>query len=45
MTSNPAGEPLGLLNASLDVPTDDAFGQVPGPDGRWPRRWRGLLVW
>ena len=45
MTPHPAGEPLGLLDPSLDVPVDDAFGQVPGPDGRRSRRWRGLLVW
>jgi len=45
MTPQPAGEPLGLLDPSLDVPVDDAFGQVPGPDGRRSRRWRGLLVW
>lgn len=45
MTPHPAGEPLGLLGPSLDVPVDDGFGQVPGPDGRRSRRWRGLLVW
>ena len=45
MTPHPAGEPLGLLDPSPDVPVDEAFGQVPGPDGRRSRRWRGLLVW
>ncbi len=45
MTPHPAGEPLGLLDPSLDVPVDNGFGQAPGPDGRRSRRWRGLLVW
>jgi hypothetical protein len=45
MTPHPAGEPLGLLHASLDVPVDDAFADGPGPHGRRPRRWHGLLVW
>ena len=45
MTSHPAGDPLGLLDPSLDVPADEALGQVLGPDGRRARSWRGLLVW
>ena len=45
MTSHPAGDPLGLLDPSLDVPADEALGQVFGPDGRRARSWRGLLVW
>ena len=45
MTPHPTGDPLGLLDPSLDVPADEALGQVAGPDGRRSRRWRGLLVW
>jgi len=45
MTRHPAGEPLGFPEPSLDVPVDDAFGQMPGRDGRRSRRWHPLLVW
>ena len=45
MTSHPAGDPLGLLDPSLDVPGDEALGQSQGADERRSRRWRGLWVW
>lgn len=45
MTPHPLGEPLGLLQASLDGPVDEAFAEGPGPNGRRRRRWHGLLVW
>ena len=45
MTPHPTGDPLGLLDPSLDVPGDEALGPLPGTDGRRSRRWRGLLVW
>jgi hypothetical protein len=44
MTPHPAGDPLGLLDAS-DFPGDEALGPLPGPDDRRSRRWRGLWVW
>jgi hypothetical protein len=45
MTPDQAGDPLGLLDPSLDAPAVEAIGQVSGPDGRRARRWRGLLGW
>jgi hypothetical protein len=45
MIPHPAGEPLGLLHASLDVPVDEAFAPGPVSNGRRPRRWDGLLMW
>jgi hypothetical protein len=45
MTPEPAGDPLGFLDSSLDAPADEALGQVLGPDGHRSRRWRGLLGW
>ena len=45
MTAHPTGDPLGLLEPSLDVPGDDGLGPLPGTDERRSRRWRGLLVW
>ena len=45
MTPHPTGDPLGLLEPSLDVPGDDGLGPSPGADERRSRRWRGLLVW
>jgi len=45
MIPHPTGNPLGLLEQSLDVPGDDGLAPLPGTDGRRSRRWRGLLVW
>ncbi len=45
MTPHPTGDPLALLEPSLDVPGDDGLGPLPSPDRRRSRRWRGLLVW
>ncbi len=45
MTPHPAGDPFRLLDRSLDVPADEALGQVLGPDGRGSRSWRRLLEW
>jgi hypothetical protein len=45
MTPHPTGDPLGLLEPSLDVPGDDGLGPLPGTDRRRSRRWRELLVW
>jgi len=44
MTAHPTGDPLGVLEPSLDVPDDEGRGASPGEDMR-SRRWRGLLVW
>ena len=38
MTPDPTGEPLALLEPSLDGP-------LRGTDRRHSRRWRGLLIW
>ena len=45
MTSHPTGDPFSPLDRSLDVPAEEALGQVLGPDGRSSRSWRRLLVW
>ena len=44
MTAPPTGDPLGVLEPSLDVHGDDALGASPSDDRRsW--RWRALLTW
>ena len=45
MTAHPAGDPCGLRDPSLGVPTDDALGQAQEPDERRSRRWRSVLGW
>ena len=45
MTSHPTGDPVSPLDRSLDVPADEALGQVLGSDERSSRSWRRLLVW
>jgi hypothetical protein len=45
MSLRPTGNSLGLLEPPLDVPADEARGQMPGPNGRRLRSWRGLWAW
>ena len=44
MTLHPTGDPLELLDPSLDAPTGAALGQVPRLEGL-RSRWRALLGW
>ena len=44
MTAHPTGDPLGVVEPSLDVHGHDGQGPSPGEVER-SRRWRGLLVW
>ena len=45
MTAHPTADPLGVLEASLDVPGDEGLGPLRSTDRGRSRRWRGLLVW